>query len=235
MASKCRTSDTRCGGAVNLALSPGTPAGHVRRRGMPAIGRIPSPPLHPCPSGVGSECPPFAGSRREPPCVENSRPSPPPLAQSTAKLLRRVRAPDGLAPVQHIHSRQAQRRNRTEQHQRHAMSHQVQNHELPASSPDIVDHLDKLLIVQVVHQAHAHGHVDSPNGTRRSWKVLRVYSAVLRPLLVSTSRMMRRFVTWTIPSCFKRWASAPPISSVGTILAAEHGPGGYTNREGGSV
>src|SRR5450759_2456065 len=44
------------------------------------------------------------------------------------------------------------------------MSHQVQNHEPPASSPDIPDHLDKLLIAQVVHQAHAHGHV----GTRQS-------------------------------------------------------------------
>jgi len=83
------------------------------------------------------------------------------LRNQPAKLLRRVRAPDGLAPVQHIHSRQAQRRNRTEQHQRHAMSHQVQNHEPPASSPDIADHLDKLISVQVVHQAHAHGHVGS--------------------------------------------------------------------------
>src|SRR5450759_4340231 len=127
---------------------------------MPTIGPIPSPPLHPCPSGVSSECPPFAGSRRGPPCVENSRPSPPPLAQSIRETPQACTArADGLAPVQHIHSRQAQRRNRTEQHQRHAMSHQVQNHEPPASSPDIADHLDKLLSVQVVHQAHAHGHI----------------------------------------------------------------------------
>src|ERR1035441_1034476 len=83
MASKWRTSDGRCGGAVNLASSPGTPAGHVRRREMHTIGPIPSPPLHPCPSGVSSECPPFGGSRRGPPCVEKSRPSPPPLEQST--------------------------------------------------------------------------------------------------------------------------------------------------------
>jgi DNA-directed RNA polymerase specialized sigma24 family protein len=32
---------------------------------------------------------------------------------------------------------------------------------LDPSSPDIADHLDKLISVQVVHQAHAHGHVGS--------------------------------------------------------------------------
>jgi hypothetical protein len=43
--------------------------------------------------------------------------------------------------------------------QRHAMPHQVQNHEPPASPPDIPDHLDKLLVAQVMNQAYAHGHV----------------------------------------------------------------------------
>ena len=41
------------------------------------------------------------------------------------------------------------------------MAHQVQNHEATAGTPDIPDHLDKLLIAQVVHQAHAYGHVGS--------------------------------------------------------------------------
>jgi hypothetical protein len=39
------------------------------------------------------------------------------------------------------------------------MPNQVKNHEPPASSPDIPDHLDKLLIAQVMNQAYAHGHV----------------------------------------------------------------------------
>src|ERR1035441_8089895 len=118
---------------------------------------MPPPPYTRAPSEVSNECPPFAGSRKAPPCVETSRPSPPPksvtnvrhlpdperrhrvsklparprhrLRNQPAKLLRRVRPPDGLAPIQHIHFRSAERRNRTEQHHRHAMAHQVQNHE----------------------------------------------------------------------------------------------------------
>src|ERR1022692_1290007 len=75
----------------------------------------------------------------------------------------------------------------------------------------------------------------SRNGTRRSWRVLRVYPGVLAPWLASTSRTMRPSATWTIPRCFKRWVSAPPILSPATMLAAGHGLAGYTNREGGSA
>src|ERR1022692_950684 len=75
----------------------------------------------------------------------------------------------------------------------------------------------------------------SPNGTRRSWRVLRVCPGVLAPWLASTFLTMRPSATWTIPRCFKRWVYAPPISSPGTVLAAGHGLAGYTNREGGTA
>ena len=39
------------------------------------------------------------------------------------------------------------------------MSHQVQNHEASASSPDIPDHLDELIIPQVMREANAHSHI----------------------------------------------------------------------------
>ena len=41
------------------------------------------------------------------------------------------------------------------------MAHQVQNHEPTASTPNVPDHPDKILIAQVVHQTHAYGHVGS--------------------------------------------------------------------------
>src|ERR1039458_8682702 len=68
----------------------------------------------------------------------------------------------------------------------------------------------------------------SPNGTRRFWRVLRVCPGALAPWLASTFRTMRPSVTWKILRCFKRWASAPPILSAGTMLAAGHGHAGYT-------
>ena len=112
-----------------------------------------------------------------------------------AKLLWRVRPPDGLAPIQHIHSRQAKRRSRTEQHHRHAMAHQVQNHEPTASTPNVPDHLDKILIAQVVHQAHAYGHVGSrqnlPHGVQlenrelphATLRRMQIHAQYLRPNL----------------------------------------------------
>src|ERR1039457_485422 len=132
----------------------------------------------PCPQdlmSIQSAIPPPPGSRIRPNSVANIRRLPDPEGRHTvsktpagprqrprdqrAKLLRRVRPPDRLAPIQHIHSRQAQRRERGEQCQRHTMPHQVQNHEPPASPTDIPDHLDKLLIAQVMNQAYTHGHI----------------------------------------------------------------------------
>jgi len=51
-------------------------------------------------------------------------------------------------------------------------------------------------------------------------KAARVYLGALARLLVSISRITRRFAIWTIPRCCKLWASVHPILSAGTILAA---------------
>src|SRR5664279_2564540 len=135
----------RYGGAVNLASSPGTPAGLVRSRGMSSYGpfqlhHTPAPP----PKSVTNVRHLPDPERRHRVSELRARPRHR-LRDRRAKLLRRVRPPDGLAPIQHIHFRQAKRRNRTEQHHRHAMAHQVQNHKPMASTPNIPDHLDKVL------------------------------------------------------------------------------------------
>src|ERR1019366_3088424 len=44
--------------------------------------------------------------------------------------------------------------------------HQVQNHEPPASSPDIPDHLDKLLIAQVGTRSRPRRHAAEPPARR---------------------------------------------------------------------
>ena len=75
------------------------------------------------------------------------------------------------------------------------MAHQVQNHEPTASTPNIPDHLDKVLIAQVVHQAHGDGHVGSrqnlPHGVQvenrelphTTLRRMQIHAQYLRPNL----------------------------------------------------
>ena len=51
------------------------------------------------------------------------------------------------------------------------MPYQVQNHEPPAGTASVPDHLDKLLIAQVVRQAYAHGHVGRRQGVPHGVKL----------------------------------------------------------------
>ena len=75
------------------------------------------------------------------------------------------------------------------------MSYQVQNYEPPANSSYIPDHLDKLLVAQVMHHAHAHGHVGLwqglPHGIQlqnrelsRASRRTQIYPQHLRPDLL---------------------------------------------------
>lgn len=76
-----------------------------------------------------------------------------------AKLAWRVGAPDGQAPIQHIHAGQAERCECAEQRERQGMAHEIENDESLAGAADVVDQLDELLIPEVMHEADADGDV----------------------------------------------------------------------------